>query len=569
MSFLKRIIELTTFDLHKELPLDVLIKLLFTNLFSFIIMISATIFVFVSLNNGAVYLAYLLLGLISIHIFNFIIFFWKKNIILTKYIVVLSVEVLFIILLINGGKVGYGYLWFYGFPIISMFIIGRKSGRLINLSFLLIIVSLLFIPKDLISHEYNNSLIFRIIISYFIISAIINLILFIHEKVIQDLNKKIQNKNKLFEEKNKLFFQLSNESKNTFNDIINISNKINTKCKNIQENNIELLHNSTINLVNIINNITELSEYKIDSSELQPLEFNLLKTIDNTIQIFSTKLFIIKLNYSEKIPNTIIGNPIKIKQVLYDILNSISKNINEKCKINIIVEAKSKNDNNINLRFKIEVNKDIINNNKSFIKSNNILLSSVNENIELLNLSYTNNLIVKSGGYLFIENDISNTKFKFSCSFNINNTKNNRLSDIFLSNIDKKKIFLTEELLRRMNILFVDNNILNKKLGEIELKTKFNKIEFVDNYKDALNNFTKNKFEIIIVNSKINNINCNTFVRKIKEYEYGINSNIKIIVINTDDDNLNKSELLSYGVIGFCDRNININKLIKIIRENN
>ena len=191
MSFFKRIIEITTLDLHKQLPLEVLIKLLLTNIMSIIIMVAATIFVFVSLNNGAVYLAYFLLGLIIIHIFNFIIFFWKKNILLTEYIVVLSVEFLFLILIINGGNVGYGYLWFYGFPLISMFILGKRVGRLINLSFFLVLISLIFIPKHLFSNEYNDSLIFRIVISYFTISVVIHIILSIKEKVVSDLKRKL------------------------------------------------------------------------------------------------------------------------------------------------------------------------------------------------------------------------------------------------------------------------------------------------------------------------------------------------------------------------------------------
>jgi len=571
MSFQKRIIELLTFDLHKELPIDILIKLLLTNVFSFIIMVSATIFVFVSLNNGAIYLAYTLLGLITIHIINFIILFWKKNINFTKYTVVLSVEFFFILLLFNGGKVGYGYLWFYGLPIISLYLIGKRNGRIITLSFLFILISLLFIPKHILSAEYNNSLLFRIIVSYFIISAVINIIITIFNNKITDLENKLSKKNKLFEEKNKLFIQLSNESRKTYNKIIYIKHTNKDKLIILQKNDFELLQNSAINLVNIMNNILEISEYKSDNTAFNPIEFNLLKTIDNTIKIFENNNLTFTLSYSDKIPNSLTGNPVRVKQILYNILNSISKKITRKCKVNITVELKSINNNTITLRFKIDLNKSILKTkNIETIRANNIVLSSINKNINQLNLTYTNNLIIESGGYLFIESNENTTKFKFSCSFTILKRENNNFSDIILQNINKKKKdeFISDELLKNMNILFVDDNILNKKLVEIELKSKFNLIKFVEDYKDALNSYTNNKFNIVIVNSYIKNNNCISFIRKIKEYEYGINNNIKIIIINTNDIKLNKQELISYGINEFCNRNININKLVKILREN-
>ncbi len=571
MSFQKRIIELLTFDLHKELPTDVLIKLLLTNVFSFIIMIAATIFVFVSLNNGAIHLSYILLALITIHIVNFIIFFWKKNINLTKYIVVLSVELFFILLIFNGGKIGYGYLWFYGLPIISLFLIGGNKGRIITSSFLLFLIVLLFVPKQFISSEYNNSLLLRIIISYFTISAVINIIITINNNIINDLKNKLSRKNKLFEEKNKFFTQLSDESKKTFNNIISISHTNKNKQIFIQEEKFELLQNSTINLVNIINNIIELSEYKSDYINFNPISFNLLATIDNTINIFDNNNFKIRLIYSDKVPNILNGNPIRIKQILYNILNSITKTVNKNCKINIYVDLKSVNNNIINLRFKIELNQNILKRGKYETQnSNNIILNSVNRNIDHLGLSYTNNLIVESGGYLFIDSTDKNTNFKFSCSFTLTQNSNNNFSEIFLNNTTKKesKEYISDDIFKKMNILFVDDNILNKKIGEIELKNKFNKIKFIDNYKDALNIYTNNKFNIIIVNSTIRNTNCTSFVRKIKEYEYGISEGVKIIVINTNENKINKQELLSLGVIGFCNRNLNINKLLKTIREN-
>ena len=321
-----------------------------------------------------------------------------------------------------------------------------------------------------------------------------------------------------------------------------------------------------------MNNIVEITEYKIDTVEYNPTEFNLLKTIDNTIQIFNSKDFVVNLNYSEKIPNTIIGNPVRVKQVLYNVLNTITKHVNnKKSKIDINIELKSNKDSILNLRFKIKVNHNIIESDNSVsMIENKILLSSVNKYIEQLDLSYTNNLIVSSGGYMYINESNNNTVFKFSCYFNCTKSNKNELSNLLLKNSenDNNYDYLSDEQLKKFNILFVDDNFLNKKLGEIELRIKFNKIDFVNSYKEAIKKFTSSKFDIIIVNSRINNIVCDSFIRKVKEYEYGHIVKAKIIVIDTHDESINKSELMSYGITGFCDRNINVNSLLKIIRQN-
>lgn len=567
MSILKRIIEFTALDFHKELPIDVLVRLFLTNVLSFLIIFAATIFVFVSINNGAIILAYFLLALIAIHILNIVVFIWKRNIALSQYIVVLSLELLFIILVFNGGKVGYGYLWFFGFPIVSTFLLGKNIGRIVNLSFLFFLISLLFIPSYYFAFEYNYSLIYRLIFSYFVISLIVNFIVVINHKIIFDLKQKVSLNSDIFDDKKELFLQLSKQSKITFNSIYSITNKI-KKSTNTLDTQVETLQDYTINLENIMNNIIELSEIDKSLSNNTNHEFNLLNTIDNTIKIFTNKRFNINIVFASTIPNIVVSNPLDIKQILFNILKSIKKHSNSSAEINIEVESRNIQSNIIDLRFKISLNKNILNSlDRSLPSSNNIHLQSVEEYIDFLNLASTNALIIKYGGYLFIDNNFNGTIVKFSSKFNISTNKKQNLSDILLQTpkLRQNIISIKTSKLEDKRVLFVDDDVLSKKIVQIELGLSFKKLDFADNYKNALTFFSKNKYDAIIVNNSINNVSCISFIQKIRDLDYGINMDPKIIIIGDKNSYINVLDLSLPEIIDFQNKKMDAKSILEIL----
>lgn len=104
------------------------------------------------------------------------------------------------------------------------------------------------------------------------------------------------------------------------------------------------INTSSQTLLGIINDILDFSKIEAGKLTIEETEFNLYEVIDHISDIFSTRIvdkdFSMIINPSPKIPRVLVGDPLRLSQVLINIINNAVKFTNEG-QIKITVDIKS------------------------------------------------------------------------------------------------------------------------------------------------------------------------------------------------------------------------------------
>ena len=527
-------------DFPKDSPINEVIKVIILNSFAFLGIFVSVFFAITSIKNNAHTLGFILAGMAITLIINYIILYKNKNVKTSSFITLSIIELVLIYLLFDGGRFGYGYIWFPVFPVISLLLLGLKHGLKFSITFLLTLIIIFFLlPENYILEEYNYPLRIRIIISYITILSVAFVYEFVFYKI-NEYNKKIEENKYDYLYKKEFIEQLSNEIKNISNNIYDFSNILNEKASKDDSNKkiFNALKSSSYNLISIINNLIEISDFeKFD--KLNFIDFNLQKSIKNIIRLFNND---IKVQINNDIPNTLNGNPFIIKQIIYKSIlsllkNRITPNINIKLTIDII-EFKN---NKYNIKFDIISDKPIyiLHNGKNIIKKYDKIISLDDEILEKMELLDIKRYLLSINNYFdfSVIDDTSKISFNFILN-KIDIVKNDIKEIIFSQTHNNKNNFYFPK-----SVLIIDDNLISQKILADIIKKHMKLIDFVGNGKEALKKFETNSYDLIFLNINSNEYDGTKIAKKIREIEFGLNTKIPIIAITENYQKKNKNIL--------------------------
>jgi signal transduction histidine kinase/DNA-binding response OmpR family regulator len=125
--------------------------------------------------------------------------------------------------------------------------------------------------------------------------------------------------------------KMSHEIRSPMNVILGIT-EMQLEKKDLPPDTFEALgkmHNSGYLLLNIINDILDLSKIESGKMELVPVNYDVASLINDTVQFnvirFDSKPIQFVLNIDENLPSTMFGDALRIKQILNNILSNAFK----------------------------------------------------------------------------------------------------------------------------------------------------------------------------------------------------------------------------------------------------
>ncbi len=138
----------------------------------------------------------------------------------------------------------------------------------------------------------------------------------------------IESKNET-RQKDDFLSKLSHQIRTPLNNLTVVSNLVNkSKLDSEHRDLFDTILASTINLINVVNNIVKVSEVKIEKELSSQVNFDLHSSIDNTLKLFRDQhkdRLEINLHVSRAIRTTYLGDPIRIKQIFLNIIENIIK----------------------------------------------------------------------------------------------------------------------------------------------------------------------------------------------------------------------------------------------------
>ncbi len=192
-----------------------------------------------------------------------------------------------------------------------------------------------------------------IIVAVSLLAAVISLIFYARRikavnKSLQQNQKKIEVQNKILQVKNIEVLQakeaaeeaanlktqfistISHEIRTPLNAIIGVTNLLQqSNPAKEQLENLNILKISSDNLLGLVNNILDFSKLESGKLQLENIEFNLKALVQDVRDLFSVKAsekgIQLLITYDDKIPNVLKGDPLRINQLLINLVGNAIK----------------------------------------------------------------------------------------------------------------------------------------------------------------------------------------------------------------------------------------------------
>ncbi|TVO40093.1 two-component sensor histidine kinase BarA [Vibrio algivorus] len=157
--------------------------------------------------------------------------------------------------------------------------------------------------------------------------------------------------------KSEFLANMSHELRTPLNGVIGFARQmLKTELTANQVDYLQTIERSAQNLLSIINDILDFSKLEAGKLLLENIPFDLQETLDEVVSLQATsaheKGLEITLNIDPNIPQGIVGDPLRIQQVLTNLVGNAIK-FTERGNIDIVAELRSSKDKNVEVQFMV------------------------------------------------------------------------------------------------------------------------------------------------------------------------------------------------------------------------
>jgi signal transduction histidine kinase/CheY-like chemotaxis protein len=318
-----------------------------------------------------------------------------------------------------------------------------------------------YIQENLLPTRWSAEYIFEIL---FFVSVLINILflrfLFVYKKELETsatqemINEAKLEKHKLeIQNKEKLIYQVSHELRTPMTAIMGLSHIVlSTDLNKSQRDNLRRIESSAEYLLSILNDILDMSKIQAGELRLENVEFNINDVLDNAFNTIAVdaknKNIDISMSVGDDVPSHIIGDSLRLRQILINLLGNGVK-FTKTGGVGLKIKKVSDNLNSVKLEFTVTdtgigmTSAQIENLFKSFTQAD--VSISREYGGTGLGLAISKQLIDMMNGDIRVESKKnSGTSFIFTLAFNIKDAQNKRQYRLPSVSLMKKRVLLIE-----------------------------------------------------------------------------------------------------------------------------
>ena len=335
-------------------------------------------------------------------------------------------------------------------------------------------------------------------------------------------------------EANKLIANVSHEIRTPLNGIIGFADLLKeTKLQGSQIEQVNAIQSASYSLMEIINELLEYSKLSAGLETFESIDFNLNNLVKDVSYLCDTlivnKEILLKIKVDEAIPETLIGDPSKLSQILLNIMGNAIKFV-EKGQISLEVALKElRNKKTYLLEFTITdtgigmSSKQLNHIFDSFKQAEHDTFTKYGGTG--LGLTIVKQIIEKLEGDIKVKSKKGvGTTFNFTIPYSkvINKNKNT---------IDLEK---ARKLVNGARILIFEDNILNQKLIEQRLKSWDCKTHITDAFEVGMALLENNPIDLVLMDLKMPGMNGFEISEKIRAHNNTSINQVPIIALSAD-----------------------------------
>ena len=339
-----------------------------------------------------------------------------------------------------------------------------------------------------------------------------------------------------------------------------------TKLDELQKQYLSAIKVSGDALIILINDILDLANVDSGKMIFQQISFNLLDSIAMMLQLFEIKIKEKNLEliyeYDKNIPQILEGDPIRLRQIILNLLSNATKFTN-KGEVSLKISLKGEDANSVIIEFSLtDTGIGIPEDKLAYIFEN---FEQAHQNAKSfyggtgLGLAIVKQLVEAQGGVITVKSELDKgTTFTFILRFKKINVKIKSV----------KETGKTEPKVENVKVLVVEDIELNQLLIKIILIDFGFEVDVVDDGKVAIEKLRENKYDIILMDLQMPEMNGFEATKHIREV---IKSQIPIIALTADVTTVDLEKCVAAGMNDYISKPIDekllYSKIIKSLKK--
>ncbi len=369
---------------------------------------------------------------------------------------------------------------------------------------------------------------------------------------------------------------MSHEIRTPMNGIIGMVDILkNTPLTKEQKEYLSIIESSGENLLTIINDILDYSKIEAGRIELEKIPFQLSRELKNVIQMLKVmadkKNLYLKLDIKEGVPDYLMGDPVRLKQIIINLMNNAIK-FTDKGGVTLSVEKQEMHDGkSVNLLFKVadtgigiseEGRQKLFQSFSQVDKSTTRKYGGTG-----LGLAISKNLSHLMGGSIGVDSvEGHGSTFWFTVVLDITSKSEFENSNAADNLKAAEKRALRN---RKLNILLAEDNKINQKVASVILNNMGYEVDIADNGKLAVEKFKEKDYDLVFMDIQMpvmDGMEATKQIRNIEENEHRVKK-IPIIAMTANTMEGDREKYLQIGMNDYVSKPFKGDELIKIFNK--
>ena len=337
-----------------------------------------------------------------------------------------------------------------------------------------------------------------------------------------------------------------------------------TELKHEQRENLEMAKTCANSLLKIINDILDFSKMEAGKLSIENITFDLKELIEELVKTYSLRVeekgLELSYGFSASIPRYLIGDSNRLKQILHNLLGNAVKFTNEGS-ISLVTKVLHKTESQVELNFSVTdtgiglTQEDI----RHLFQSFNQVERSFTKKYggTGLGLAISKTLAELMGGSIGVESEKEKgSTFYVNLPFQIGKAIEER--PMQPASLSGKK--------NNLKILLAEDDLINQKVILKMLEKREYSVDLARDGLEALKLFAENKYDLILMDIQMPEMNGLEAVQKIREME-GTSFYTPIVALSAYALKGDKEKFLALGMDGYVSKPIDMNQLFSTIEQ--
>lgn len=564
MSFLRTIVNLFASSTDEDLAAEESFKVSFTNV------VNSFLFVYsLGLGLNALFLENRLVAVVNLSFSIFFVAYFLFTYIFHKHALYLQVNrvVIFFYVIFafaNGCMLDFAGVSIIIYPFVAIVLHGRRKGvilSLLNLAVMAVYASLPHLGWAKYEVYSVDELTYIFSIQFCSIFVFYVAIRWLSE-LVYDKIREVAQLNEELKVRKDIVNILTKKLRSPIRDMnAAVDNMRRERMSSALMEQLEIIRASVHNMIVEIEQVHNASEHNIRPIEREMALFNIYNVVCNVLMLYVCKCEDGRhtVVMSSEVPQNLYGNSGFVRQLMLGLFDSLDRKVGlSEVPVKVNVTLGDIEASRIILCFTLSFDAKVKVDRRD-------LSSSEGKLIEALDLEIVRRMVLSENGEMHVSVEDGTVSIEFTVAFSEPSAEQVAGEETEAS----QQIMMMKNYVRlsEASVLIVDDNEINQKIIQMFIQDKVGRVTLASNGRDALKLFENSKFDLVLMDLQMPEMDGFVTARKMREVEMGVGNRVPIIAVTANAYEDNERKCIEAGMDGYISKPFKADDLIKLMEE--